>query len=167
MSNKEKLVKLFATAFIILGVLICIYIPVVELSSYQDVVFADFVDSNTYIRNLITVHVLVVLMLIAFNTLPIILSSVFRKKGLYRLLPITLLLHITNICFHSFHFFLPPQIRMETLSIIGVGDIYYIFFGGFNKLGTAHLAFIIANILLFCLNIFYMIKNTSQKINNI
>ena len=160
MSKNMKMVSKIATCFLLLGVLICIYLQVFELLSYQGAINEYSIGFESYISTLIIIDVLVVLLFIVFNSLPIILSSVFRKKGLYRLLLIAGLLHITNICFYSFHIFLPETKQWEILSVIGTGDMGFAFWGGFDKAGIAHFVFIIANILLLCLNIFYMKKNT-------
>lgn len=65
--------------------------------------------------------------------------------------------------FPFFLYFYSATKQWEILSVIGTGDIGFVFWGGFGKAGIAHFAFIIANILLLCLNIFYMIKNTSKS----
>lgn len=163
MKKNTKIVSIIATGFLLFGVLISIYLQVKELLSYQDVSVEYSIGFDTYISSTIIIAVIAVLLFIVFNFLPIILSSVFRKKGLYRLLPIAMLLHITNVCFHSFHIFIPATKQWKILSVIGTGDIGFVFWGGFGKAGIAHFAFIIANILLLCLNVFYMIKNTSKS----
>lgn len=109
MKKNTKIVSIIAMGFLLLGVLISIYLRVKELLSYQDVSDEYSIGLDTYISSTIIIAVIAVLLFIVFNFLPIILSSVFRKKGLYRLLLIAILLHITNVCFHSFYIFIPQR----------------------------------------------------------